>query len=164
MDTPAWSHLSTCSSTNKQDGAQCWSLMSAPLQLNPICHSYCIRHHCLAVLHQSHSNHCKSWISDLSVVYLSGVSRMVRKRVNWETTKHFMLLSLDRNLSRFPMSACTCKHTDFHTAQNKPIFHPCQIKTVELPACFKFLAPPQLKLWKRTNLLYYIQNIRPLIA
>lgn len=41
--------------------------------------------------------------------YLSGFSRMVRKRVNWETTKHLMLLSSHRSLSRFPISACTCR-------------------------------------------------------
>lgn len=47
----------------------------------------------------------------MCVCYLSGASSMVRKRVNWETTKNLMLLSSHRSLSRFPISACTCRET-----------------------------------------------------
>lgn len=38
--------------------------------------------------------------------YLSGASRMVRKRVNCDTTRHLMLSSSARSLIRFPISAC----------------------------------------------------------
>jgi len=46
------------------------------------------------------------------VRYLSGVSKMVRKRVNWETTRYLTLGSSDRSLSRFPISACTWTDTN----------------------------------------------------
>lgn len=80
--------------------------------------------------------------------YLSGVSRIVRKHVNWETTRHFMLWSLHLSLSRFPISACTCtKHTrQTNVRQRWPILSYCTHKLASLSfnAVYLWARPPIL--------------------